>query len=65
MHPDTAHKLLTLAAQAVLFGFIVIVVAVFVDRLLEFGELLRRRSHLKAMKADADAKLKAAYARQR
>lgn len=65
MHPDIVPTIITLAAQSVIFAFFVIVVAVFVDRLLEFGELLRRRHHLKAMKAEADTKLKAAYERQR
>lgn len=61
MHPDTAHKLMVLATQAVIFSFTVIVIAIFVDRMLEAGEFFRRRHHLKALKATADAKLKAAY----
>ena len=65
MHPDTAYKIITLAAQSVIFAFIVLVIAVFVDRLLEFGELLRRRSYLKTLKAAADAKLKSTYERHR
>lgn len=65
MHPDTAHTILTLAAQSVIFAFFVIVVAVFVDRLLELGEFFRRRHHLKALKAVADAKLKSTYERHR
>ncbi len=65
MHPDTAYKIITLAAPSVvIFAFIVLVIAVFVDRLLEFGERLRRRHHLKALKAAADAKLKSTYERR-
>lgn len=65
MHPDIVPTIITLAAQSVIFAFIVIVVAVFVDRLLEAGEFFRRRHHLKALKAVADAKLKSTYERHR